>query len=200
MLTREAALITFLKQKGGIASFSQLIEAGFDKKLIKLCLINGNIKKPDNGLYTLTDGITLSNPDFVSVAIRIPNSTICLLSALAFYESTNEISKYVDVAIPRGAYEAKIHYPPVRFYRFSSETFYAGINEINMAGHTVKIYNLAKTIADCFKFRNKIGINVAIDALKWTVAEKRTEPKIIMEYAKICRVDSIVKPILEAVL
>jgi len=200
MGSKEAELIQFLKQKGGMASFSELDKAGFNKALIKVSLANENIKRLDRGLYSLSEGMSFSNPDLVAISIKIPKGIVCLLSALAFHEATNEIPKYVDVAIPRGTYESRIKYPPVRFYRFAPDTWKAGVEKHEIEGHKIKIYSLAKTIVDCFKFRNRIGINVAREALKIAVAEKYVKPKDIMEYAKICRVDKIIKPILETMI
>ena len=200
MDSKKVRIVRFLKQKGGMASFSELDKAGFNKALIKSSLISNNIQKLDRGLYSLSEGMSFSNPDLVAISIKIPKGTICLLSALAFHEATNEIPKYVDVAIPRGTHESKVKYPPVRFYRFAPDTWKAGVEKHEIKGHTVKIYSLAKTVADCFKFRSRIGINVAREALKVAITEKHVKPKDIMEYAKICRVDKIIKPILEAMI
>ena len=200
MSQRKKELIQFLKQKRGISSFSALSEAGFNKALIKACLANNDIEKLDRGLYILSKGMFPSNPDFVAISIKAPKGTICLLSALAFHKATDEIPKYVDIAIPRGTHESKIKYPPVKYYRFAPNTWKAGIEKHEIDGHTVKIYSLAKTIADCFKFRNRIGINVARDALKIAITEKKVKPTDIIKYAKICRVDKVIKPILEAML
>ena len=200
MGSKEAELIQFLKQKGGMASFSELDKAGFNKALIKVSLVNENIKRLDRGLYSLSEDMSSSNPDLVAISIKIPKGIVCLLSALVFHEATDEIPKYVDVAIPRGTHESRIKYPPVRFYRFAPDTWEAGVEKHEIEGHKIKIYSLAKTIVDCFKFRNRIGINVAREALKIAVAEKHVKPKGIMEYAKICRVDKIIKPILETML
>lgn len=200
MGTRKKELIQFLKQKGGMASFSEFNESGFNKALIKVCLESNDIGKLDRGLYVLSKGMSPSNPDFVAISIKVPKGTICLLSALAFHEATDEIPKYVDVAIPRGTYESKIKYPPVKYYRFALNTWKAGIEKHEIDGHAVKIYSLAKTISDCFKFRNQIGMNVAREALKIAITEKKVKPNDIMKYAKICRVDKIIKPILEAIL
>jgi len=144
--------------------------------------------------------MSFSNPDLVAISIKIPKGTVCLLSALAFHEATNEIPKYVDVAIPRGTHENRVNYPPVRFYRFAPDAWKAGVEKHEIDGHVVKIYNLAKTVADCFKFRNRIGINIAREALKIAITEKHVKPKEIMEFAKICRVDKIIKPILETMI
>lgn len=200
MSSKITKLINFLKKRGGLASYAEIIEAGFHKAILKDGLSSGQIQKIDRGLYRLSDGSTLSNPDLVAVSIKIPKGIICLLSGLAFHEATNEIPHCVDIAIPRGTHANKIKYPPVRFYRFASKAWKAGIEDHEIEGHKIRVYSLAKTIADCFKFRNRIGMDVVRDALKVAVSEKGIKPKEIMHYAKICRVDSIVKPILEAML
>ena len=190
-------LTNYLESKGGIASYSEIIDAGFNKIIIKESVRTGNIQKLDRGLYISKNGITLAYPDFVAVSIKVPKGVICLLSALAFYEATSEIPKYVDIAIPQGTHANKIKYPPVKFYRFALNSWKAGIEEHKLEGHKIRVYNLAKTIADCFKFRNKIGIDVAREALKIAVKNKNTDPKNILKYSKICRVNNVVKPILE---
>jgi predicted transcriptional regulator of viral defense system len=200
MGSKEAKLIQFLREKGGMAGYSELKKVGFNKAILKISLKNKNIKRIDRGLYCLSEGMSFSNPDLVAISIKIPKGIVCLLSALAFHEATNEILKYVDVAIPRGTHETRVTYPPIRFYRFAPEAWEAGVEKHEIEGYRIKIYSLAKTVADCFKFRNRIGINVAREALKIAVAEKHVKPKDIMEYAKICRVDKIIKPILETML
>jgi predicted transcriptional regulator of viral defense system len=200
MSTKEKKFIEFLKKRGGMASYKEIIKAGFNKAFLKGNLDSGRIQKVDRALYRLSDGFTLSNPDLVAVSIKVSKGVVCLLSALAFHEATSEIPHYVNIAIPRGAYANKINYPPVKFYRFASKTWKAGIEKHEIEGYQLKVYSLAKTIADCFKFRNKIGMNVAREALKIAITEKGVQPKEIMQYAEICRVDNIIKPILEAML
>jgi predicted transcriptional regulator of viral defense system len=200
MGAKEKKLINFFKTRGGLSGYAEIIGAGFNKALLKACVNSGGIQKVDRGLYKLSGGSTLPNPDLVAVAIRAPKGVVCLLSALAFHEATNEIPHYVDMAIPRGIHASKIKYPPVRFYRFGPKAWEAGIQERYIRGHKVRVYNLAKTIADCFKFRNRIGIDTARHALKIAVREKGVKPEEIMRYAKICRVDNTIKPILEAML
>lgn len=197
---KKAEFVDFIKKRGGVASYAEIIRAGFSKAHLKTSLNSSQIQKVERGLYKLSDGMSLSNPDLVTVSIKVPKGTVCLLSALAFHEATNEIPKYVDIAIPRGMHANKIKYPPVKFYRFAPNTWKAGIEKHDIEGHEIKVYSLAKTIADCFKFRNKIGMDVARDALKVAVTEKNITPKEIMQHAKICRVDKIIKPILEIML
>ena len=200
MSTKEKKFIEFLKKRGGMVSYKEIIKAGFNKAFLKDNLNSGRIQKVDRALYRLSDGFTLSNPDLVAVSIKVSKGVVCLLSALAFHEATSEIPHYVNIAIPRGAYANKINYPPVKFYRFASKAWEAGIEKHEIEGYQIKVYSLAKTIADCFKFRNKIGMDVAREALKIAITEKGVQPKEIMQYAEICRVDNIIKPILEAML
>ena len=200
MTTKEKKFIEFLKKRGGMVSYKEIIKAGFSKAFLKDNLDSGRIQKVDRALYRLSDGFTLSYPDLVAVSIKVSKGVVCLLSALAFHEATSEIPHYVNIAIPRGAWANKINYPPVKFYHFSSKAWKAGIEKHEIEGYQLKIYSLAKTIADCFKFRNKIGMDVAREALKIAITEKGVQPKEIMQYAEICRVDNIIKPILEAML
>ncbi|MCK5534510.1 hypothetical protein KAI68_05290, partial [bacterium] len=115
MSTRKKELLQFLKKNGGMASFSQINEAGFNKALIKTCLTNNDIEKLDRGLYILSKGMSPANLDFVAVSIKAPKGTICLISALAFHQATDEIPSNIDVAIPRGTHENKINFPPVKY-------------------------------------------------------------------------------------
>lgn len=200
MYNKKSELTDFIREKRGLATYAEIIKAGFNKTLIKAGLNSRRIQKVDRGLYRLSDGFSLAEPDIVAVSIKAPKGVICLLSALAFHEATNEIPSCVHIAIPRGTHANKIKYPPVKFYRYNPGAWEAGIEEREIDGRKIKVYSLARTIADCFKFRNKIGMNIARDALKVAVMEKDTKPQEIMHYARICRVDRIIKPILETLL
>lgn len=197
---KEAELLDFLRRRGGLASYAEISKAGFNKALLKISLKANHITRLDRGLYRLSEGISISNPDLVAISIKIPRGVICLLSSLAFHEATSEIPKYVDVAIPRGTHANRVNYPPVRFYRLDPKVWDAGIENREIEEYKIKVYSLAKTVADCFKFRNKIGMDVAREALKCAVSEKHVKPKEIMHYAKICRVGGIIKPLLENML
>lgn len=200
MKKRTQDIISFFQNQGGIARFSAIIKAGFHPDSLTAIEKEKRVEKIARGLYRLTNYTFGSHPDLVTAYLQAPRGVICLLSALAFHEATNEVPHYVDIAIPQGSHANKIAYPPVRFYRFSYKAWKDGMEIHEIGGHKVKIYGLAKTIADCFKFRNKIGIDVARDALKVAITEKGVRPSDIMQHAKICRVDNIIKPILEAML
>jgi len=168
--------------------------------LLKILEKEKKVEKIARGLYKLANHDFGEYPDLVVASFQAPRGVICLLSALSFHEATVEILKYVDIAIPRGTHAYRIKYPPVRFYRFDYKAWEAGVEEYKTEDYKIKVYNLAKTIADCFKFRNKIGMNVARESLKVAITEKNIRANEIMQYAKICRVDGIIKPILEAML
>jgi len=200
MQSRTQALINFFRKHGGIIRFSAILKSGFHPDSLVTLKKGKKVEKIGRGLYRLTNYIPGSHPDLVTASLQSPRGVICLLSALAFHEATSEIPKYVDIAIPRNTHANRIKYPPVRFYQFASEAWRTGIEEHKIEGCKIRVYSLSKTVADCFKFRNKIGMDVARDALKVAVTEKNIKPKDIMQFAKICRVDGIIKPILEAML
>lgn len=200
MKRRPQELIDFFKSNGGVVRFSAILKAGFHPDSLNTLEKEKHIEKIARGLYRLANYEVGEHPDLVIASLQAPRGVICLLSALSFHGATIEIPRYVDMAIPRGTHAYRINYPPVRFYRFDPKPWKAGIEEHKIGGYRIRVYGLAKTIADCFKFRNKIGINVAREALKVAVPDKNIKPKEIIQYAKVCRVDNIIKPILEAML
>ncbi len=200
MSPKTQKFIKLFQKHGGILRFSVILKAGFHPDSLTVLVTDKKVEKIGRGLYQLTAQQLGSHPDLVAVCLQAPKGVICLLSALSFHEATDEIPRFVDLAIAWGIHANKIDYPPVKFYRFTLNTWREGIVEHKIEGHKVKIYNLAKTVADCFKFRNRIGIDVAREALKIAVREKRVAPTEIMRYAKICRVSNIIKPILESIV
>lgn len=122
---------------------------------------------------------------------------ICLISALAYHELTTQEPHEVHLALPRTARRPRLAYPPLRVYHFSDEAVRAGIDVHTVDGVAVRIYNAEKTLADCFKYRGKIGMDVVLEAIR---AYRRKQPRLqrILEYAKICRVERLMRPYLEA--
>ena len=200
MQRKPQKLIDFFKSHNGIVRFSVILKAGFHPDSLNTLVKEKKVEKIARGLYRLAGYDIGTYPDLVIASLQAPRGVICLLSALSFHEATVEIPKYVDISIPKDTHAYRIKYPPVRFYHFDTKAWKAGIEEHKIEGYEIRVYNLAKTIADCFKFRNKIGTNVVREALKVAVTEKNVKPKEVMEYAKICRVDNVIKPILETML
>ena len=200
MKDKQAQLIEFIRKKGGFAKYSDLIKAGFYKAFIGEVMESGQIERISRGIYSLAETPDVSHPDLVTVSVVVPKGVICLITALSFYEVTDEIPHYTDVAIPARSRAKEIHNFPVRYYRFSQKTWEAGIEEHNIDGYKIRVYGLAKTIADCFKFRNQIGMNVARTALKIAFEQKKVSHREIMKYASICRVTNVIKPVLETLI
>ena len=200
MIVNTIKLKEYIESNGGIARFSDILRAGFHPDAIKKLEKNRIINRIACGLYGIKDMIYDSNDDLINVSKQVPKGVICLISALAYHEATVEIPGHIDVAIPKNSRANKIEYPPVKFYRISEKAWSSGIEIHEKQGNKIKIYSLAKTIADCFKFRNRIGMDVAVAALKTGILEKKVNPSEVMKYAKICRVDRIVKPMIEAII
>lgn len=179
---------------------SEAIERGITRYTLYSLRDKGIIEQISRGVYRLADLPPISNPDLVTVSLRFPNAVICLISALAFHEITTQIAHDVFVAVPRASRRPKLDYPPLLVHRFSEQAYRSGIEEHQIDGVNVKIYNPEKTLVDCFKFRNKIGMDITLEALKLYRTRMKFNHKKLLEYAKICRVDKVMLPYLEASL
>jgi len=195
---REA--INLFKNREGVLRTSDALSAGIHPRNLYKLRDEGVIIRLERGLYKLNDDKPLSNPDLVIVAARIPSAKICLLSALDFHDLTKEIPHKVHIAIARTQRDPKIDHPPLQVYRFSDESLTEGVEKHTVDGQTIQVYNPAKTIADCFKFRNQIGNEIAIEALREGIRQGKATYKEIMRYAGICRVASVMKPYMEALV
>jgi len=160
-MNNDQKLYKLFQKNKGILRFSAIVKAGFDPIYLKRLAAKGQIEKIGHGLYQLVDAPALSNPDLVTATLQSPKSVICLISALSFHQATDQVPHQIYLAIPVGSRANKISYPPIRFFYYASQSWEAGIETHKIDGREVRIYGLAKTIADCFKFRNKIGFDVA---------------------------------------
>ncbi len=195
----ERALKAFDKA-GGVLRTSQALERGVHPRTLYALRDEGLLERLHRGVYRLAGLPPLGDPDLVRVASRVPKAVICLISALHFHGMTAEIPHEVQIALPRGTKEPKLRLPPIRVFRFSYSAYREGVHSHRLDGVDVRIYSPAKTVADCFKFRNKIGTEVALEALKSGLEERRFRPAELMGMARICRVERIVQPYLEALL
>lgn len=199
MKEQQKKLIAYFKAQKGIVRFSSILEKGFHPDTIEALKQSEHIQKIAYGLYCLKEHDFGEYADFIFTSYQAPRGVICLVSALSFHEVTQEVPRQVDIAIPVRSRANKIGYPPTRIYTFNQKTWEAGIEEHVLSGQKVRIYSLAKSIADCFKFRNKIGVDVAREALA-NALKKGTNPIEIIKYAKICRVQKIIQPLVEMMI
>jgi len=188
------------RKNGGMLRMSQAIRSGIHRQTLRLMLDQGVIDRLSRGLYQLADATPPSQPDLAIVAAKVPQGVICLISALAFHELTTQIPHEVYLAIARNAEPPRIDYPPVRTFRFSGAAFTEGIETHDVGPVSVRIYCREKTLADCFKFRNKIGLDTCVEALRTYRQQRRFNVEALLKYAALCRVTRVIRPYLEALL
>lgn len=185
---------------GGLLRTAQALRLGIHPRDLYAMKEAGALEQISRGLYRVSGLAPLAKPDLITVALRIPKGVVCLISALAFHELTTQIPHEVYVALPHGAEKPRLDHPPTRFAWFKEPAFGSGVETHRLDGVGVRIYCPEKTIADCFKARNKIGLDVAIEALKLCCRKKGAKPEMLLKYAKVCRVDKVMRPYLEALL
>jgi predicted transcriptional regulator of viral defense system len=188
------------RNRGGMLKTSEALSAGIHPRTLYELQRSGILDQLTRGLYRLADLSPLGNPDLVSVSLKIPDGVLCLISALAYHEITTQVPHEVYVALGRGTETPRLNHPPLRVFWFSGQSFTAGIEKHKIDDVPVHIYSPEKTIADCFKYRNKIGLDIAIEALKLYRERKRFKRDDLVKFSRVCRVAQIMCPYLEALL
>ena len=196
---KEQNAIRIIKANNGFIRTSEAIGKHIHPRIFYKLRDNGTLEQMSYGLYKLKKN-KVSNPDFITIALKVPDGVICLISALAFHNLTTQIPHKIWIAVKRDASRPKVKYPPIRIHQFSDQSFSSGIEKHTFNNISIKIYNPEKTIADCFKFRNKIGMNIVLEALHFYRERKKFNPSKLMKYAKICRVANIMKPYVESII
>ena len=198
-MDRKTQVLKITKAKG-IIKASDIEAKGISRSYLYALNKTGLLQKVARGLYTLPDTHATEHVTLIEIAKRIPNAIICLISALSYYDLTTQLPHEVWITIPRGAWRPKTDYPALNLTYASKEIYSYGVLEHKINGVSVKIYSPAKTIADCFKFRNKIGLDVAIEALRNGWETKKIDMDKLVKAAKICKVSKIIRPYLEAII
>ena len=197
--TFEAAEQVFRRHSGVLRTI-EAIRLGIHPRTLYQMRDSGRLEQLSRGLYRLAEMVPVGNPDLVTVALKVPKGVICLLSALAYYELTTQIPHEVHLALLRGAEPPRLEHPPVRIFWFTDQAFSEGIDVHKVDGVKVRIYCAEKTLADCFKYRNKIGPDTAVEALRSYIGRGRPKLDKLMQYARVCRVEKSMRPYLEALL
>ena len=159
----------------------------------------GRLEKVGRGLYRLPGTQGSEHESLAAVARRVPQAVFCLLTALQFHELTTQLPRQLWIAMPRGSHVPRIEYPPLKMVQMSQDVFTSGVEEHWHDGVMLRVTSVAKTVADCFKHRNKIGLDVALEALKDARARHKASVDDIWRYAKICRVANVMRPYLESI-
>ena len=196
--TISRAIQTF-RQYDSMMHTRQAMDAGISPRTLYEMRDRGLLTILDRGLFRLADAPPFEQPDLVQVALGIPKGIVCLISALAFHNLTSQIPHQVYVALPVAAERPRLSYPPIRLFWLSGQAYSSGIETQELDRVHVRIYAREKSVADCFKFRNKIGMDVAREALRESLRQGCMVDKL-REYARIDRVEKIMRPFLEALL
>lgn len=188
-----------LANQKGLLRACDLDEIGAPRVTLTRLTDAGLLEKVGRGLYRLPDAPASEHESLGAIATKVPQAVFCLLTALQFHELTTQLPRHIWIAMPRGSHLPRIDYPPIKMVQSTGEAYSAGIEEAVRDGITLRVYCPAKTVADCFKHRNKIGLDVALEALKDARASHKASIDDIWHFAKICRVTNVIRPYLESV-
>lgn len=188
-----------LFHRKGVVRLNEIKKLGIHLEYVRRLCKSGEIVRSSRGMYSASDFDITEHHSLAEVCKRVPQGVICLLSALSFHGLTTQMPREISVAIGIKTRKPKATYPPIRVFRFSETCLEKGTQEHLVEGVTIRVSNPAKTIADCFKYRNKVGLDVAIEALHDVIRQKKATFDEIIQYAKICRVENIIKPYLETI-
>ena len=189
-----------LARETGILRARDLAAYNIPREYLGRLVKKGLLERHGRGLYMLASADLTERHNFAQIAAKVPNGVICLLSALSFHELTTQSPPVVWLALPDKTWTPKLDYPPLRVCWYSPASFSQGIETHRIEGRTVKVYGVARTIADCFKYRNKIGLDVALEALRDAWRQKKASIGQIEKYAAVCRVSRVMRPYLEALV
>lgn len=187
-----------LVRSHGLVRPCDLAPQGIPRVSLTRAVRRGQLERVGRGLYGLPGREVSAHGSLAEVARRVPNGVVCLLSALRFHGLTTQAPFEVWLAIANKAIAPKLDYPPLRIVRFSGEALTEGIEVYIVDGVPVRVTSVAKTVTDCFKYRNKIGLDVVLEALREAWREKRMTSDDLWRCSKICRVNNVMRPYLDS--
>ena len=192
--------IELFREQGGMLRTSEALRLGIHPRILYALRDAGVLEQLSRGLYRLAEMPPLAHPDLVTISLRAPQAVICLLSALAFHELTTQIPHAVHIALESSTESPRLEHPPLRVFWFSGPAWSEGIETHVLDDIRVHMYGPAKSVADIFKYRNKIGLDVALGALRLYRRHPTFDVGELLGYARVCRVENVIRPYLEALL
>ena len=200
MSPTQTARILELAHRQRLLSAADLRSHGWSPQLLLKLHRTGQLQRVSRGLYSLPDSEVTEHQSLAEVCRRVPKAVVCLLSALQFHEIGTQLPHEIWIALPEATQAPALDYPSLRIARLRGEAYSEGIETIVEHGSMIRVYSLAKTITDCFKFRHKVGLDVALEALKEAWRQRRLNIDEVTRYAKINRVARVMQPYLETVV
>jgi predicted transcriptional regulator of viral defense system len=196
--THSQRTLALVGQKGLLRA-SDLDTIGAPRVVLTRLTAAGLLDRVGRGLYRLPSQSGSEHGSLVEVATRVPQAVFCLLTALQFHELTTQLPRQIWIAMPRGSHAPRIGYPPVKMVQMTGAVYSEGVETVERDGIKLRVYGVAKTVVDCFKHRNKIGVDIALEALKDACTSNKAPFDDIWRYAKICRVANVMLPYLESI-
>lgn len=187
-----------LARQSGLLRASDLDRIGAPRVVLTRLTAAGALERVGRGLYRLPGVHGSEHESLATVAARVPQAVFCLLTALQFHELTTQLPRQVWIAMPRGSHVPRLDHPPIRMVQFTGDAYTADIEEVERDGVRLRVYSAAKTVADCFKHRHKIGLDVALEALQDARARRVASIDDIWRNAQVCRVTHVIRPYLES--
>ena len=197
--TSRQRIVRLVKAKGSVST-REVVAAGIHRQILTRMVRDGDLVRVGRGFYRLPDHLVSENHGLALAAAGAPHGVICLLSALVFHGIGTQLPPEVWIAIDRRARRPALRYPPIRVIRFSGEALTSAIESHRVEGRPIRVYSVAKTLADCFKYRNKVGLDVALEALREGWSDRRFSMDELDRCARICRVERVMRPYVEALL
>lgn len=192
------ARIQKLVRRQAVIRSKDLDALGISRTYLRRLVLAGKLERVARGIYSSPSSSATEHRTLVEVSRKVPQTIICLSSALRFHNLTTENPFEVWIALKRGAWSPKSSYPPIRVVRLSGPALEFGIQEHTIEGSKIRVYSPAKTVADCFKFRSKVGLDVAMQALRSCYREKKATMDQLWEAAQVCRVANVMRPYMES--
>jgi predicted transcriptional regulator of viral defense system len=183
----------------GVARTAELEARGVPRAQLYRLVREGLVERLARGVYVVAGHAPTANHTLAHVAKRVPAGVFCLLTALRFHELTTQSPAEVWIALPEKARKPRLDYPRLRVARFSGAALASGIEKHRIEGVEIQMYSAAKTVADCFKYRNKVGIDVAVEALRDFSRLHRGGATDLARFARVCRVTRVMQPYLDAI-
>lgn len=181
----------------GILRTREIVALGVSREHLRKMVDSGKVIRVSRGLYTLPGHELSIHHSLAQAAKLVPQGVVCLLSALRFHDLTSQSPHEIWIAVDNRQWKPKVDDPPLRIVRFSGKALTEGVEEHRVEGVPIRVYSPAKTVADCFKYRNKIGLEVALEALQEGWRNKRFSMDELYRYAGVCRVTRIMQPYIE---
>lgn len=172
---------------------------GWSPQLLLSLYQSGKLQRVARGLYSLPDAEITEHQALIEVCQRVPKAVLCLLTALQFHDIGSQMPHEVWIALPEATQTPALGYPSLRITRLRGSAYTEGIQTVIEQGSPIRVYSVAKTVTDCFKFRNKIGLDVALEALKEAWRSRKVTMVELSHFAKVNRVERVMQPYLEAV-